>query len=333
SIESKAEIVSSKIDTIVPALTPELWSIESKAEVISSKIDTLHMQATATTDLTTVYSKLDSIINENWSIESKAEIISSKIDTIIPAITPELWSIESKAEVISSKIDNLHMQVTATTDLTTVYSKLDSIINEDWSIESKAEIISSKIDTIIPAITPELWSIESKAEVISSKIDTLPSQITPELWSIESKTEVISSKIDLLLPENTCSPTPITPTEDITLGMPSTNYCLTQDTGSLEAPVTITIDAPNISLTLNNRELIGRIIITPDSTDVIVEQGVVHAPGPTDDNDAINGAIEIQNGADRAHLQNLTILCETPSSRNDNQNGITGRSGINNQAN
>ncbi len=39
SIESKAEVISSKIDLMLPAVHPELWSIESKCEVISSKID------------------------------------------------------------------------------------------------------------------------------------------------------------------------------------------------------------------------------------------------------------------------------------------------------
>ncbi|MDZ4098444.1 MAG: hypothetical protein U1E13_07045, partial [Methylophilaceae bacterium] len=103
SIESKAEVISSKIDTITPAIQPELWSIESKAEVISSKLDNLSLGTP-----------------ELWSIESKAEVISSKIDTISPAIQPELWSIESKAEVISSKLDNLSL---GTPEL--------------WSIESK----------------------------------------------------------------------------------------------------------------------------------------------------------------------------------------------------
>ncbi|MDZ4099214.1 MAG: hypothetical protein U1E13_11040, partial [Methylophilaceae bacterium] len=39
SIESKAEVISSKLDTIGGGSTNELWSIESKCEVICSKID------------------------------------------------------------------------------------------------------------------------------------------------------------------------------------------------------------------------------------------------------------------------------------------------------
>ncbi len=198
------------IRAVVVGIDAEAWSIESKAEVISSKLDNLDITVSATVDLSTVYSKLDIIIDENWSIESKAEVISSKIDAI-------------------------DFNVTATVDLSTVYSKLDIIIDENWSIESKAEVISSKIDTIPGAVAPELWSIESKsevisskiddvsteinndfhatwtvlqtiidenwsieskAEVISSKIDTIPGAVAPELWSIESKSEVISSKID-----------------------------------------------------------------------------------------------------------------------------------------
>ncbi len=188
SIESKAEVISSKIDAL-PRDTAELWSIESKAEVISSKIDTLPGQLTP----------------ELWSIESKAEVISSKIDAL-PRDTAELWSIESKAEVISSKIDTLPGQLTPElwsieSKAEVISSKIDALPRDTaelWSIESKAEVISSKIDTLPGQLTPELWSIESKAEVISSKIDTLPGQITPELWSIESKAEVISSKIDAL---------------------------------------------------------------------------------------------------------------------------------------
>ena len=172
---------------LVVGIDAETWSIESKAEVISSKIDNIDLNITATVDLSTVYSKLDIIIEENWSIESKAEVISSKIDA-------------------------LDLNVTATVDLSTVYSKLDIIIDENWSIESKAEVISSKIDTISGAVTPELWSIESKSEVISSKIDDVSTEINDDFhatwtvlqtiieenWSIESKAEVISSKIDTI---------------------------------------------------------------------------------------------------------------------------------------
>jgi hypothetical protein len=91
SIESKTEIISSKLDTIIPALLPESWSIESKSEVISSKIDNFKI--------------LDA--KESWSIESKCKVISSKIDSFKKIENQESWSIESKAEVISSKIDLL----------------------------------------------------------------------------------------------------------------------------------------------------------------------------------------------------------------------------------
>ncbi len=214
SIESKAEVISSKIDTIPGQLTPELWSIESKAEVISSKIDTVPGAITPElwsieSKAEVISSKIDKLSNDTeelWSIESKAEVISSKIDTIPGQLTPELWSIESKAEVISSKIDTVPDQLTPElwsieSKAEVISSKIDRLSNDTeelWSIESKAEVISSKIDTVPGAIAPELWSIESKAEVISSKIDTIPGQLTPELWSIESKAEVISSKIDRL---------------------------------------------------------------------------------------------------------------------------------------
>jgi hypothetical protein len=54
----------------------ELWSIESKAEIISSKIDTIHGGSSNTAEL--------------WSIESKAEVISSKCDgiSLIPYQVP-----------------------------------------------------------------------------------------------------------------------------------------------------------------------------------------------------------------------------------------------------
>ncbi len=70
SIESKTEIISSKIDIIVPALDPELWSIESKAEIISSKCDSI----------STIANTID---GETWSIESKSEIISSQVDILV----------------------------------------------------------------------------------------------------------------------------------------------------------------------------------------------------------------------------------------------------------
>jgi parallel beta-helix repeat protein len=45
-------VISSKIDTVSPiSITPELWSIESKAEVISSKIDHLSLNVTFSGDL------------------------------------------------------------------------------------------------------------------------------------------------------------------------------------------------------------------------------------------------------------------------------------------
>ncbi len=99
SIESKAEVISSKIDTVPGALTPELWSIESKAEVISSKIDFIDhdikfsMFSKLDRIDSTVESKLDVIIKEGWSIESKAEVISSKIDVPAPcSLTPIISS-------------------------------------------------------------------------------------------------------------------------------------------------------------------------------------------------------------------------------------------------
>ncbi len=215
SIESKAEVISSKIDTVPGAIAPELWSIESKAEVISSKIDTIPGQLTPElwsieSKAEVISSKIDRLSNDTpelWSIESKAEVISSKIDRLSNG-TEELWSIESKAEVISSKIDTVPGQLTPElwsieSKAEVISSKIDALPRdaaELWSIESKSEVISSKIDTVPGAITPELWSIESKAEVISSKIDTVPGKLTPELWSIESKSEVISSKIDKVVP-------------------------------------------------------------------------------------------------------------------------------------
>ena len=218
---------------VVVGIGAEAWSIESKAEVISSKLDNLDITVTATVDLSTVYSKLDTIIEENWSIESKAEVISSKIDAIdfnvtatvdlssvyskLDIIIDENWSIESKSEVISSKIDDVSTEIN--NDFHDTWTVLQTIIDETWSIESKSEVISSKIDdlsvdfhdtwTIIQALDTELWSIESKAEVISSKVDDLAIEIsndfhdtwtvlngiTGETWSIESKAEAISSKI------------------------------------------------------------------------------------------------------------------------------------------
>ncbi len=72
---------------IVCEISDEAWSIESKAEVISSKIDNIHLDCIVSFsgDLSTVESKLDKIIGEDWSIESKAEVISSKIDILINA--------------------------------------------------------------------------------------------------------------------------------------------------------------------------------------------------------------------------------------------------------
>lgn len=66
----------SNIDDIA-IISQETWSIESKTEVISSK-------------LTTFADQLGTIEQENWSIESKAEVISSKCDGIalIPAQQP-----------------------------------------------------------------------------------------------------------------------------------------------------------------------------------------------------------------------------------------------------
>lgn len=82
SIQSKTEIISSKIDPLQTKLTTEFWSIESKADVISSKVDRIDSKLTP----------------EFWSIESKADTISSKIDTI-PPITPP---ISSKLDVLSA---------------------------------------------------------------------------------------------------------------------------------------------------------------------------------------------------------------------------------------
>ncbi len=159
SIESKAEIISSKIDTIPGQLTPELWSIESKAEVISSKVDTIP----------------ETITPELWSIESKAEVISSKVDTLGSDKT-ELWSIESKAEVISSKIDTIPGQITP----------------ELWSIESKAEVISSKIDNVYNSLVDGVSSINSALANVTPVSINNP---TPATIALNSATSTIYDEV------------------------------------------------------------------------------------------------------------------------------------------
>ncbi|MDZ4152029.1 right-handed parallel beta-helix repeat-containing protein [Methylicorpusculum sp.] len=97
SIESKAEVISSKIDDLTDIIAPELWSIESKAEVISSKIDTITPE----------------LAPELWSIESKAEVISSKIDILVvrdgscgtTPITQQTIISESGSYCLANEID------------------------------------------------------------------------------------------------------------------------------------------------------------------------------------------------------------------------------------
>ena len=73
----------------VTQIKQETWSIESKAEIISSKIDFIDRNIFSKLDLidTMVESKLDRLDREYWSIESKAEIISSKVDMLVKEST------------------------------------------------------------------------------------------------------------------------------------------------------------------------------------------------------------------------------------------------------
>ncbi len=125
--------------------------------------------------------------------------------------------------------------------------------------------------------------------------------------------EVINSKIDKLTP---CAPTPLFQPISSRIDLLTTdNYCFATDIAA-----TVSIQAGNVSLCLNNRTLTGQLIV--DAAAALVSNGAIYALHPTDATDAANPALAISTRAPGAQINNLTITCE------DSTGSLAGRVGM-----
>ena len=176
----------------------------------------------------------------------------------------------------------------------------------DSSVNYVAQNTSCNNDLNFQGVEPAYLDSQANARGVDNVDCSLTtadevSQILKEAWSIESKTEVISSKIDTFTP---CQATPLFQPADSRIDLLTTdNYCFATDIAA-----TVSIQAQNVNLCLNNRTLYGQLII--DAAAATISNGALYAPQPTDSADADSPALAITTQATGAQINNLTITCQ-----------------------
>jgi parallel beta-helix repeat protein len=113
-----------------------------------------------------------------------------------------------------------------------------------------------------------------------------------------------------------CSPIPLTqPASENFINLLTTaNYCFATDIAA-----TVSLQAPNINLCLNNRTLTGRLII--DAANAVITNGTIYAPDPYS-YDCDSPAISISSRGTGASIKNIAVTCQNSSGT------VAGRTGI-----
>src|SRR3972149_2072126 len=147
------------------------------------------------------------------------------------------------------------------------------------AIEESADATANKVCTI-----------DSKIDVIDVNLNFCCTTVNSKLDCIDTVLEAccftVNSKLDILLTtqaDSPCAPIPLSNADvigdSIPLNTPGKSYCFTEDIGTSDDPVTITINEHDVTIDLNDHALYGRIIVGDDRA--IIRNGKVLTPNNT----------------------------------------------------
>jgi hypothetical protein len=196
------------------------------------------------------------------------------------------------SSVIESMLENLNVVI----DVTTLESKLDAC----------CLTINNKLDNILEDSQSILDNLNVVVDVteLESKLDACCFTTNGKLDLLIDDVSVVES---LIVEGGACEPTPLSAGSvsggTIVLAT-SGNYCLAEDLG-LSGAVTVSLVANNITLCLNNRQLIGHIEIYGALAQV--KNGTVTVPAATT-------GLAIGATASMTSISQLKVLCDGTNS-------------------
>jgi hypothetical protein len=247
------------------------------------------------------------------AVGTEVDIINTNQTTCCAGTFTALTVIESKLETIQ----------TSSCDLSGTFTVIEAISRQEVTIESKVDLLTESVINDFDTMFSLIAAIPSCD--VSGTYTVLNTAIDQEL-ATQSKLDLccstLASKVDILILDafQACAPIQLSQSNVsaglINLSSQGQAYCLSENiTG------TITLNAPNITLDLNQHAVIGLILINSTATQAIVRNGNITPLSPANNTSAAMGALLVQ--ASHVQLLNLKVQCATTTVP-----GVNGLSGI-----
>lgn len=200
TVQSLLDITYNYIINDIPASHTLLFDIEKKLCTVVSKVSLLD------TEVITIESIADAIVDTFFDSTSKIDRIDSKIDTIqkklisidskVDQITHQNISISSGVNVISIGID------TITAKICTVDSKVDLLNGPETTFNSTVDVLNNQSPTLVSGIDSiAIGAFGSLSDVLDSRVDglvDLASTINSTIDTLDTTRLTLLSAIDYL---------------------------------------------------------------------------------------------------------------------------------------
>lgn len=333
AVGSKLDVYNSTLNNKLDSLLIDTENLQIGLDFVSDNVLTVGSKLDVYN--TTLNNKLDSFLIDTEHLQIGLNFVSDNVLTVDSKLDACCFTSNSKLDllldsslIVESMLENLNVVI----DVTTLESKLDAccltmnnklgaIFEDTQSILDNLNVVvdmatlESKLDACCFTTNGKLDLLVDSSLIVESMLENL--NVVIDMTTLESKLDACcfttNGKLDLLIDDvsvveslivegGACEPTPLS-VSDVVGGVivlaVSGNYCLAQDLG-LSGAITVSVVAHNITLCLNNRQLVGHVEVYGARAQI--KNGTVTVPAGT-------LGIKIAATASLPSLSQLKVIC------------------------